>query len=461
MANPISQVQSAAGPLKYVEYAKTVLTTKGKYPFVLKNGTVVQAEIDKKQAAIVLKEANAVSNNRTKALEFLKNKELVVAKYGIEALSVGRLVKPAGEKIESGYLAEAILQAAIAARLVKRNNNISVSDVVSFLKDFVDSKTVWNTGQKSTAVNRIIEYEADNLGMTKKDLVVNYMSLNDKAYTYLKKNLSGAASNPNLRAFFNDSVNYVNTGQPKEHSDYFYTNKRTDLLNIKSLGILGQTQTKSDIVTSYLEGYNPQSNNSGKMTDFNLNISVKIRGETQFGQASNIHFDAMDRFASAVGVKLSSNAEKQIKKLIPTTIKGSKILPEMPASEIKEKGLHTEVYEVVYNDIVKQLNNKPKVDDLLNGIMQFISYNDPTLVIVDIGAGDRTYFVKKIQTALKKQLKGKTLKAEAKKTPAGNYNMSISVDGGELVTLSSRPIQNTFRNFVNSGEALRKWIAEI
>lgn len=460
MANPISQVRSSAGPIKYVEYVKTVLETKGKYPFVLKNGTVAHVEIDKRLAPKVLSLANTI-RTRSAALEFLKNKDLIVASYLNEDLWVGKLAKPIGEKIESGYLAEAVLQAAITARLVIRNRDVTVSDVVMYLKDFIASKKEWNTGQSGTARNRVMEYAATNYGMKQKDVVVNYMSLNDKAYTYIKKNIGSAMTNPNLRSFFTDSVSYVNKGGPKEHAEYFYTNQKLDLLEVKSMGILGQGKTKADIVTSYLEGFNFYTNRGGKKTSFNLNLSVKIRGETQFGQASNIHFDAMNRFASSVGVKLSVSVEAKIKKLIPTEMKGNKLLPKMPADEIKQKGLHTQVYELVYGDIVNQINNKRKTDALLDGIMDFISFNDPSLVIVDIGAGDKTYIISKINAVIKKQLKGKILKAEAKKSPSGNYSMTISAEGGDIVKLSSRPIQNTFRNYIDSGEAFRKWIAEI
>ena len=188
---------------------------------------------------------------------------------------------------------------------------------------------------------------------------------------------------------------------------------------------------------------------------------MKINEETQFGQASNVYSEAMQRFASSVGVKLSKDVEEKIKKLIPTKIKGTKIEPAMPHDEIKQKKLHTKVYELVYNDIAKQLDNKPKTDALLDGIIEFISLNDPTIVIIDIGMGDKVYFVNKIGKSLRKQLKGKNLKAEIKAQPSGNYKMTISIEGGEVIVLESRPTGGAFRNFVSSGKALRKWIAEI
>lgn len=460
MANPISSVTSVAGPLNYIEYAKTVLSTKGKHPFVLKS-QVVQAEIIEQNISKSLKLLASIKT-RQQALELLKDKNFFIALYGNNKLSLGSLAKPASEKIGFGYLAEAILQCAIVARLVKRNQNVTTQDVVSYLNDFLSSKSIWNTGSTSKAVNKTLQYEADNKGFSGKDIVESYMSLNDRAFAFLKNNISSAATNSNLIPFINDATRYVNNGQPKEHSLYFYSNKKIDKLEVKSLGILGQAgeeKTKADIVTSYYEGYNPTTK-SGKLTKFNLNLSVKIRGETQFGQASNIHLEAMERFASAVGVKLSKTAKDKINKLILTTMKGGKTLPQMSASEIKSKNLHTQVYKIVYNDIVDQLHIKPKTDDVIDGIMEFISYNDPSLVIVDIGAGEKTYFVKKL-LSVKKQIKGHMVTAIAKETSGGNYNMSIFVNGALVLTLSSRPIQNTFRNYVDSGDDLRKWMADI
>ena len=460
MANKISSVESIAGPLDYVEYVKTVLNTGGNYPFVIKGGGVANIQIDKKLAPPILKAAEKIKD-RDQALAFLKDSKYVIATYQNQQLPIGSLVKPSGKKIESGYLAEAILQAAIAARLVIRDKDVAPSDVVKFLKDFISSNKIWNTGKKSKAVNKITEYNASNLGKNFKDKVINYMSLNDKAFRYLENNIESATSNPNIRSFFTDSVNYVNRSAPKEHSKYFYTNQREDLLKIESLGILGQGITKADIKTIYLEGYNPKAGFPGTEVDFNLNLSVKINEETQFGQASNVYSEAMQRFASSVGVKLSKDVEEKIKKLIPTKIKGTKIQPVMPHAEIKQKKLHTKVYELVYNDIAKQLDNKPKTDALLDGIIEFISLNDPTLVIIDIGMGDKLYFVNKIGKSLRKQLKGKNLKAEIKAQPSGNYKMTISIEGGEVIVLESRPTGGAFRNFVSSGKALRKWIAEI
>lgn len=460
MANPISSVQSSAGPLNYVEYAKTVLSTGGSHPFVFK-GQVVQGEIIKKNASSSLKILQNIKT-RADAVKVLKDKDFIIASYGKENLSLGTLAKPSTEKIGFGYLAEAVLQCAITARLVKRTQNITTQDVVSYLKDFINAKTKWNTGSSSKAVNKILEYEADNKGIQGKDLVVSYMSLNDRAFNFIKNNINNAANDPNLKPFISDATSYVNSSQPKEHSLYFYTNKKIDKLEIKSLGILGQAgedKTKADIVTYYYEGYNPTTKD-GKLKDFNLNLSVKIRGETQFGQASNIHFDAMEKFASAVGVKLSKASKDKINKLIPTVVKGSKTLPKMDAEEIKKKKLHTQVYEIVYSDIVSQLHRKAKTDQLIEGIKEFISYNDPSLVIVDIGSGDKVYFIDKLD-AVKKQLKGNYVQAVAKETGAGNYNMTISINGASVLTLSSRPIQNTFRNYVDSGEDLRKWMSDI
>ena len=81
-------------------------------------------------------------------------------------------------------------------------------------------------------------------------------------------------------------------------------------------------------------------------------------------------------------------------------------------------------------------------------------------MIVDIGSGDKVYFINKLD-AVKKQLKGSYVQAVAKETGAGNYNMTISINGASVLTLSSRPIQNTFRNYVDSGEDLRKWMSDI
>lgn len=117
----------------------------------------------------------------------------------------------------------------------------------------------------------------------------------------------------------------------------------------------------------------------------------------------------------------------------------------------------------MYNDIQDQLNNKTgKIESFFDGVENFLSMKDPSIVIVNIGGGDKVYYADRFND-LKQRFKRNKIITKLVAQASGNYQMDfyISSDKRDVLRLESRPIGPTFRNFVLSGEALRMWLSDI
>ncbi len=371
-----------------------------------------------------------------------------------------------------GYIGETILQCAIAARLQIRNRSITSSDVVEKIRDFVEERKGknWNPplgSRKTKMITRELSYYAANMNIAGKDQVVNYLSLNKTAYDFLQSNRLTLTKRKDTRRLIDDSVRYVNSREPKEHAEYFYTNGFIDLLEIVSLGVIGQQRdvsgdilTKADIKTSYREGYVPGKRNSGTLKDFNLNLSVKIRGEKQFGQVSGFDGSRMNIFASSVGVKLSPDVIDQINEIAKT----------VPKSDINRDAVekaHRQAMTIVYPFIAEQINQgRVGFGAFIDGIFNFIALRDPSVSIIDIGSGYKRYVTQKL-SSIKDASVGyqRRLRAVSTETGTGNWNLNVYVDNNQgsqyVVKLSSRTIGTIARNYITSGIVLRKWLAEL
>ena len=371
-----------------------------------------------------------------------------------------------------GYIGETVLQCAITSRLHIRDRPITSKDVTEKIRDFVEERKGknWNppsSGRKTKMVTRELTYYATNRDIQEKDTVVSYLALNKTSYDFLKASRLSLNKLSNIQRFIKDSVSYVNSSKPTEHARYFYTNGLVDLLEIESTGVTGQRKdekgdilTKADIKTTYREGYTPGKRNSGTLKNFNLNLSVKIRGEKQFGQVSGIDGKRMNIFASSVGVVLSEDIINQINKI-------AEGLPKSDISRDVVELAHKQVMSIMYPAMAENINSgKVDLSDFLDGVYNFMALRDPSINIIDIGSGYKRYVVQKL-AAMRDAAVGrrKTMSAKAMKTGTDNWNLNVYVNNDQgsqyVVKLSSRTIGVIPRNYITSGIVLRKWLAEL
>ena len=448
---------------KYITYAIDVLKKDAPIAFIREKnggGDPIMLNPTRKSRDFAIKilseytVGNKLSNipDITTYRNALDTIELDTSKEADRWFSVGSIMK-SSEKVPFGYLAEVLLQAAIVARFVDGRTGTSVTPthVAKYLKQFLTEKSqsgaysaVKGPADTKKSIAKAFKYTVPNkkasVGV---DTVYAFYVLNSSAFTYLNARKSVLASSSDLAPYIADACRYVNSGACKEHAEYFYNNGRKDRIDIVSTSISGQDKknpSKADIVTAYYEGWSGNDSSPGKPIEMKLNLSVKINHITQVGQASGLHSDAMKTFASAVGMTLSTTTINKINQI--------NLKPITPQSQ-------TEIYKLVYNEMSKASD----IDKLINGISYFISFNDKTINVVDIGAGLKVYFVENLQM-LKRQFKGKKMSAKIRVTGGGNYVLDVYLGDSQILELSSRKTGGIYRNFVNTGDALRNILSK-
>jgi len=460
MANSIINTTSISSLQGHISHALSQL--KGTQITLIK-GATGDANI------YTLKKPSPTNSKAIKSLESMSKQKLNLITYkdGLKKIPievseridftphVGNVMKN-GEKVPFGYLAEAIVQAAIVAKFTaKRDGAVTITDIIAKLKDYFNKPTnktiegyiVGKPPVKSLTVNKAFEYVGKNKNPRIEDHVFVYYALNDGAFNWLKSKLSGTSVPSDLQTYFNDAAAFANSGNVQKHSEYFFANGRKDRIDIVSLGVMGQGETKADIGTTYYEGYEGKPG-TGKQTKFFLKLSVKINHVTQVGQVTGITGEAFGRLTNHFGVKLTNADMKKIDNL------ASKLKPK-----INDGKIQGQIYEIVY----KQLS-KANLKGIVQGITFFIAFTAneaKTLSTVDIGSGLKTYFMKNLES-MGKTLQNKRMTAEVR-TGGGlgiTKQIKYKVGDDELLSVNSRYVGGNYRNFITTGELLRTFLSK-
>ena len=460
MANAIINTTSITSLQAHISHALSQL--KGEQVTLIK-GTSGDANI------YTLKKSSSTNNKAIKALEMMSKQKLNLINYkdGLKKIPIevqeriaftphaGNIMKN-GEKVPFGYLAEAIVQAAIVAKFTsKRDSAVTVTDIITKLKEYfnkptnraVESYLIGKPPAKSVTVNKAFEYIGKNKNPRIEDHVFVYYALNDGAFNWLKSKLSGTSVPSDLQSYFNDAAAFANSGNVQKHSEYFFTNGRKDRIDIVSLGVMGQGETKADIGTTYYEGYAGKPG-TGKKTNFFLKLSVKINHVTQVGQLTGINGEAYSRLTNHFGVKLNDVDKKKIDSLA-----------EQLKPKINNAKIQGEIYKIVYSQL-----EKAKLSGIVQGITHFIAFTATeakVLSTVDIGSGLKTYFMKNLES-MGKALQGKRVTTEVR-TGGGlgiTKEIKYKVDNDVLLSVNSRYVGGTYRNFITTGELLRTFLSK-
>lgn len=513
MAKPIKETSSPSSWPKYLNAAISVLSLPLlEHDFsITKDGVKnvpIKAKLDEKAAKEALKVifGNALelasvdfSTERCKII-IQKNDIIIAVGPDGEKLKIGDIAK-SSEKIGMGYVAEVIMQCAIVSCLEKRGTEVSSIDVADKIIDFVHptpgkqnfSIGKWDTGKKTTTVSKRLVYSGiENYKSHHFDTIISEISCSQTVYQFIKSRKEDINSDPGLKNYISDSCKFVNKKSCLSISEWFYKNGKPDTLLVRSMGILGQPrpgmkkdsqepvndQTKADIKTFFYEGFKysgtPPSP-SEKTKEFDINnmkaVSLKIRGETQFGQVSGLDETAFINLAVSCGVKLIKGSDdlKEVRTLIPDKAAQSKD----KAKKILDENTHLKVYKEFYDLLASKINNNSKshFPDLAKEIKEFMSMNERDVTVVDIGNGLNIYAVDTLDGVVAR-LKNSDYKliAEAKASTARGqksgegkgYSMTIYIGSNEpsnaIIRVESRYTSNRFANYVHSGPKLRSWL---
>lgn len=262
-------------------------------------------------------------------------------------VTIGGFEKPkAGAGGNRGDIAEGIIGAAIAARFVNKNKDITVSDVHDIIKKMQGSGQVRET-----------MYVSENKNPRIKDDVRFYLSL----ARINMESLENPSNWASLKDLFESAVKYANGKTVIAWSKLLYENNQKNFIDVISDGLGGQTTTKVDVKVKVDE------------TATDINLSLKAGDVKQFGQVSGVEF------------------EKQItlhKKMFGIDVSSLESKYETLISKKKPNEAVYLVYEYVSKQINTKLATKSTREKLLatlgSGIEYFATLNEENVTLVQL-----------------------------------------------------------------------------
>lgn len=259
-----------------------------------------------------------------------------------------------GRTFNAGDIGEGLLGAAVTARFVARDKDITEEDVLAILKQMGEGELVGKNNMKGATVHET----------SKNDKVHFHLSLNQANYNVLQ----GIAKNrkdmhPEILGLLRSSVTFANQNSGVLAAcETIIADKNSNSVTVSSDGVSDQKGTKADLFLD-VDG-----------TTVNL-LSLKAGDIKQFGQKSGYSFEQVDAFFNdTFGVNIPNNIEAEF---------------ESGDAETSFKAIH-KVYNIVGKQLKSELagdntnNEVAFIERLYRGIKQHAvgANEDTTLVIL-------------------------------------------------------------------------------
>jgi len=331
-----------------------------------------------------------------------------------------------------GDVSEGLLAAAITARFINKNENITSNHVILILKQLnsIDGKTVDQIFKSPNENTKILDDVRCRISLAN----VNMMALLNS------NNYQG------LSDLIQSSVKYANGQYITKWSKMMYENNVYNFIEVISDGLFDQSGTKVDLRIKI----------DDQPTD--VNISLKAGDVKQFGQVSGSKFENMVSLFEPLGITLSNNTN--------IINKYNQFLQKKDTV-----GATTMVYEFV-KDKLKNLSKSNKVQ-LINSLSKFIMFHatrfedDVTLVQLNRSEA-KIYDFNKLLDGLASVKMGVDIKygtsatANAKVPTIRIFDES-KVGRNDILTIrmkiDSRPDGFYHRNYIEKGPVLTEKLA--
>ena len=199
---------------------------------------------------------------------------LEVTDTKLKSVTIGSFDKP-NIKYNLGDMAEGVVGAAIAARFIYKNRNITDKNVYGVLRALGAPSNY--PGKKGKFVERTFKSANENPKVM--DDVKFYLSLADVNISALLDRTNEKLLLPYVRS----AVRYANSTNVKKWAKLVYENNRYDSIDVVSDGLGGQKTTKVDVYV--------------KINDVAVDIKVSLKaGDVkQFGQVSGVEFEKQQK----------------------------------------------------------------------------------------------------------------------------------------------------------------------
>lgn len=325
----------------------------------------------------------------------------------IKIITIGSLNKP-NVKYNLGDMAEGVVGAAITARFIYKNRNITSKLVYGVLRALAKSGTTNYPGKKGKQVERTFKSANENPKIM--DDVRCFISL-------AEVNMMALLARNNetlLKEYVDSAVKYANSTNVKKWAKLVYENNRYDKIEVLSDGLGGQKTTKVDVSVRI-------TNDKGELLPVDILVSLKAGDVKQFGQVSGAEFEKQEElWEQLFGYK---SVIKSLKKKYDDLMFVSKKPDEA-------------VY-LVYQKVNQQLNQdlrSNKSEDVIKKLSSAINYfatlNEDYVSLVQVGGGKTKVY--KFDDIYEK-LSGREYKSNIKMGASGLPTIVISSGNEDLI----------------------------
>jgi len=353
-------------------------------------------------------------------------------------IRIGSLNKP-NIKYNLGDMAEGVVGAAICARFIYKNRDISARQVYGVLRALEKEGPTNYPGKKGKQVEKTFKSANQNPKIL--DDVRLFVSLAEVNMMALL-----SRGNENLiREYVNSAVRYANSNNVKKWSQLVYENNRYDKIEVLSDGLGGQRSTKVDVSVKI-------TNDKGQLVPCDILVSLKAGDVKQFGQVSGAEFEKQTQLWGRLFGYDGAIAGLQ------TTFDKLMFEDRKPDEAV------TLVYDSVYRKLKRDLEYKS--DEILQTLSGAISYfatlDEDNVVLLQVGGGKaKVYKFDDIYNALQ----GREYNAKIVRGKSNLPTILIESDGVPLIQFRVKQEFKSdgspyVRNYIEKQKLLGELLAE-
>lgn len=345
-----------------------------------------------------------------------------------------------------GLVAEALLGAAMFAKLVARKGNFT---------DTITKDDVWDI------VDQIKPSRSDTISMTVNDIdssVSDVIKLEINLAIDIQNLLTGKEHRPLFTESVNSWVNYVNSSLAQQYADLLYKNNRPDNITVK---LAGKEGGKIDVLINVLDS---EGKPTRKLEQVMLSVKLadSLIGQAPRGKTAEEAFSNLEELFNPLGVNLSA-LKKEITDLALS-------------SGIKDHFI--DAVSLAYREAVTQLKDDSdsllKDAKLAENISKFVdwyaTHNDPNIQVIEKIPGNnfRLLNYKNLKKVFKKEkinidvtyISGSSEKLPGKEIPRIMiHDANNNSKSGKLLEIRFRGRGTYFNHIIEPGPLLKELAA--
>ena len=208
-------------------------------------------------------------------------------------IKFGSLTAPTPAAGNVGEIAEGVFAAALAARFITRSESNTTTDQIQRILQAL------NVGAVGGSSKGTYTGFAPNKDIPEKDRIELSIVLKNNNMKFV----SDPKNFPAMEAYMRAAIQYADRQVVREWVNTIYTNGRVDTVKVMADGISDSTTTKIDVKVEI-------TNDKGRLSQVDINVSLKIDQTALFGQVSGHEFNRVSEFFST-GIQENMGQEQQ------------------------------------------------------------------------------------------------------------------------------------------------------